>query len=188
MPETGRATLLTPDGISKLIAQVALGDRRAFDDLYVHTSAKLFGVSLRLLKDRHEAEDALQEVFVRIWQRADRYAVSEASAMSWLISIARNHAIDRLRARKPTAAPVDAAVDVPDRRPTPEAEAIAGSERQRIDSCLDLLEDDRAAAVRGAYLDGFSYQELAERFSVPLNTMRTWLRRSLLRLRECLQE
>jgi len=180
--------LLTPQAISTLIAQVALGDRQAFDDLYVHTSARLFGVSLRLLKDRHEAEDALQEVYVRIWQRADRYATSDASAMSWLIAIARNHAIDRLRARKPASAPVDAAVDVADGRPTPEGDAVAGSERRRIDHCLQRLEEARSAAVRGAYLDGYSYQELADRFEVPLNTMRTWLRRSLLRLRECLEE
>ncbi|HEY7643585.1 MAG TPA: sigma factor, partial [Hyphomicrobiales bacterium] len=90
----GPDPLLTPDDISKLLARVALHDRAAFDLVYEHTSAKLFGVALRLLRDRAEAEDALQEIYLKVWQRADHYAVSRASAISWLVAIARNHAID----------------------------------------------------------------------------------------------
>jgi RNA polymerase sigma-70 factor (ECF subfamily) len=81
----------------------------------------------------------------------------------------------------------DDAMSVPEAGPTPEANAIAGSERAKVEDCLDQLENDRAEAVRGAYLDGYSYQELADRFGIPLNTMRTWLRRSLMKLRECLE-
>ena len=180
--------VLTPDEIAKLISRVALGDRAAFDVLYRHTSAKLFGVVLRLLRDPGEAEDAIQEIYVRVWQRADRYAAAQASPMSWLIAIARNHAIDRLRARKALHGDIGEAEAVADPAPTPEASAIAGSERARIDACLDRLEPDRADAVCGAYLDGYSYQELADRFGTPLNTMRTWLRRSLIKLKECLEE
>jgi RNA polymerase sigma-70 factor, ECF subfamily len=165
---------------------VALRDRRAFDMLYEHTSAKLFGVTLRLLKDRAEAEDALQEIYLKIWQRAETYASSQASAISWLVAIARNHAIDRLRGRKQNEELDEAGMAVADDAPDPEASAIAGSERAKVEKCLDELETARADAVRGAYLDGYSYQELAERFKVPLNTMRTWLRRSLIKLRDCL--
>jgi RNA polymerase sigma-70 factor, ECF subfamily len=179
--------LLTPDDISKLLARVALRDAQAFDRLYEHTSAKLFGVALRLLRDRAEAEDALQEIYLKVWQRADHYAVSRASAISWLVAIARNHAIDRLRSRSVTVDIDDDALAIAEDRPTPEASAIAGSERAKVEDCLGQLESDRAQAVRGAYLDGYSYQELAERFAVPLNTMRTWLRRSLIKLRECLE-
>jgi len=182
------STLLTPDDISKLLARVAIRDRQAFDALYEHTSAKLFGVTLRLLQDRAEAEDALQEVYLKIWQRADSYALSRASAISWLVAIARNHAIDRIRARKHGQALDDNAIAVADSAPTPEARAIAKSDRSRIDECLQRLDADKATAVRGAYLDGQSYQELSEKFNVPLNTMRTWLRRSLMKLRECLEE
>ena len=162
-------------------------DRAAFDLLYRQTSAKLFGVCLRVLHDRGDAEEALQEVFVKVWTKADRFAVSDLSPISWLVAIARNHAIDRIRARRKPAADIDAALDVADPAPGPEAAVVAGGESERIYQCLDELEQDRAAAVRGAYLNGESYAELAERHKVPLNTMRTWLRRSLLKLRECLE-
>ena len=176
----------TTADIADLIARCALRDRQAFRDLYQRTSAKLFGVSLRILRDRAEAEEALQEVYVKIWQRADRYVAGGYSPISWLVAVARNHALDIVRARKPVADDIDAALDVADAGPNPEQAALESGERARIDGCLDELEAPKADAVRGAYLDGFSYEELAARHDVPLNTMRTWLRRSLLKLRECL--
>lgn len=172
--------------IAELIARTALRDRAAFRDLYGRTSAKLFGVTLRILKDRSEAEEALQEVYVKVWQRADRYVAGSYSPISWLVAVARNHCLDRLRARRPAGDDIDKALDIPDAAPDPEQAVLAGSERSRIEGCLGQLDADKAEAVRGAYLDGFSYDELAERYRVPLNTMRTWLRRSLIKLRECL--
>jgi len=172
--------------IADLIARTALRDRAAFRDLYQRTSAKLFGVTLRILRDRAEAEEALQEVYVKIWQRADRYAAGGYSPISWLVAVARNHALDVLRARRPVAEDIDVAMEIADLSPDPEEAAVGAGERARIDACLGELEGDKAEAVRGAYLDGFSYDELAARHNVPLNTMRTWLRRSLLKLRECL--
>lgn len=172
--------------IADLIARTALRDRGAFRDLYARTSAKLFGVTLRILRDRSEAEEALQEVYVKIWQRADRYVVGGYSPISWLVAVARNHALDILRARKPVSDDIDLALDVADGAPDPEQATLDQAERTRIHGCLEQLEADKADCVRGAYLDGFSYDELAERHKVPLNTMRTWLRRSLLKLRECL--
>lgn len=177
----------TSQDITKLIVRVSLKDRAAFDLLYRATSAKLFGVCLRVLADKAEAEEALQDVFVKIWTKADRFVVSELSPISWLVAIARNHSIDRIRARGQRTAVIDDAADIADDRPGPEAQAVADGERDRLGICLGELEGDRAAAVRGAYLDGDSYAELAERFSVPLNTMRTWLRRSLMKLKECLE-
>lgn len=181
------STPMTPPDISKLIVRTSMKDRAAFDVLYRQTSAKLFGVCLRVLNDRADAEEALQEVYVKIWTKADRFAVSELSPISWLVAVARNHSIDRIRQRKRPMADIDEAVEIADPTPGPEALAVAGGERERIDFCLDELEADRAAAVRGAYIAGDSYAELAERYAVPLNTMRTWLRRSLLKLRECLE-
>jgi RNA polymerase sigma-70 factor (ECF subfamily) len=178
---------MTPQDITKLIVRVSMKDRAAFDLLYRETSSKLFGVCLRVLKDRGQAEEALQEVFVKIWTKADRFAVSELSPISWLVAIARNHAIDVIRARRPATTDIDAALDVSDPAPGPEALAVAAGEGERIHNCLEELEKDRAAAVRGAYLNGDSYAELAQRFGVPLNTMRTWLRRSLMKLKECLE-
>jgi len=172
--------------IADLIARTALRDRAAFRALYQRTSAKLFGVTLRILKDRFEAEEALQEVYVKIWQRADKYITGGYSPISWLVAVARNHALDVLRARKPKGEDIDLALDVADAGPNPEQAEAARGERSRIDNCLGQLDDEKADAVRGAYLDGFSYEELATRHKVPLNTMRTWLRRSLMKLRECL--
>lgn len=172
---------------ARLLSRVALRDRAAFDALYALCASKLFGTVLRLLKDKAEAEDALQEVFIRIWHKADMFAASGAPAMAWLTVLARNHAVDRLRRRKPVAADIDEAFDLASSEPSPEDAAQTSDDGRRIDHCLQTLDDDRADAVRGAYLDGYSYQELADRHKVPLNTMRTWLRRSLLKLRECLE-
>lgn len=172
--------------IADLIARCALRDRQAFRALYQRTSAKLYGVTLRILRNRAEADEALQEVYVKIWQRADRYVPGNYSPISWLVAVARNHALDVLRARKPAGDDIDLALDVADAGPDPEQTAIRRGERSRIDDCLGQLDADKADAVRGAYLDGYSYEELATRHRVPLNTMRTWLRRSLLKLRECL--
>lgn len=172
--------------IETWIERTALGDRAAFDALYEATSAKLFGLVLRILKDRAEAEEVLQDVYIKVWTRAGRYRAGANSPMTWLITIARNSAIDRLRTRR---APTEDIADHPgltDAGLTPEAAVLARSEAGRIGACLDELPQDRADAVRGAYLEGQSYADLAARFGVPLNTMRTWLRRSLQKLKECL--
>ena len=182
------AMLPQSQDIADLIARCALRDRAAFRTLYERTSAKLFGVVLRILKDRSEAEEAIQEVYIKIWQRADRYVAGGYSPISWLVAVARNHSLDILRARRPVSADIDAALEIPDSGPSPERAAEDSDERGRIEHCLGTLDPERADAVRGAYLDGYSYDELAAKYDVPLNTMRTWLRRSLLRLRECLTQ
>lgn len=178
--------MTTRDDIEEMIARIALRDRSAFAALYDATSAKLFGVCLHILKSRSEAEEVLQDVYLRIWQKADGYRVTGHSPMTWLITVARNLAIDRLRKRRPEPAEASAAADLPDTQPGPEALTIARSERSRIDACIGELEHAKGEAVRAAYLDGVTYKDLAQRFDVPLNTMRTWLRRSLLKLKECL--
>ncbi|GHA41849.1 RNA polymerase sigma factor [Amylibacter ulvae] len=180
--------MTTVSDIENMIARVGIGDRNAFSLLYDATSAKLFGVCLRILNNRADAEEALQEVFVRIWQKSSSYSANGYSPMTWLITLARNLAIDKLRARKAPTTDIDDVPDLRDQGPTPEAAAIASSERAQIDTCLNELDDGHADAVRGAYLNGDSYQELADRFDVPINTMRTWLRRSLLKLKECLSK
>lgn len=176
----------TESDIAVLLGRVALRDRAALSALYSAVSPKLFSVCLRILKDRSDAEDALQEVFVKIWARADRFAATGTSSVGWLVAIARNQAIDVLRTRKPVADTIDENWDIADEAPGPEAETVLKGEGRRIDRCMEELEADRAIAVRSAYIEGLSYQELAARYDVPLNTMRTWLRRSLLKLRECL--
>ncbi|WP_299689783.1 sigma-70 family RNA polymerase sigma factor [uncultured Tateyamaria sp.] len=178
----------TQDELDGLIVRVALADRRAFDRLYALTSGRLFAVALRMMKNRSEAEDVLQDAYVRIWQRASSFRPGEGRSMSWLITITRNLAIDRMRVRTAPVAPIEMAQDVPDDGPTPESALAQSESRAKIDACLEELEAQRAEAVRAAYIEGWSYQELADRFDTPLNTIRTWLRRSLMRLRTCLEQ
>lgn len=174
------------DPIANLLLRVAAEDRAAFKELYKKTSAKLFGVLMRILGNRAESEDALQEVFTRFWLRAGRFDPEKGRAMTWLIAICRNHAIDRLRARPAESSDDDAVLALQDHRQGAEASLVAKGEARRIMDCMAQLDPDKSQAVRGAYLGGLSYQQLANRHGVPLNTIRSWLRRSLVSLRECL--
>lgn len=177
---------MSSDPIAALIARCAAADRAAFRTLYRDSSAKLMGVLLRMLGERAEAEDALQEVYTRVWLRAGKFDPAKGRGMTWLIAIARNLAIDRLRAR-PEDHSNDGLELVQDTTPRAETRLIAKGEAKRMAYCFEKLDPERAEAVRGAYLDGFSYLDLAARHAVPVNTMRTWLRRSLLKLKECLE-
>ncbi len=173
--------------IKQLLGRVALNDRAAFRELYSLTSPKLFGICLRLLKDRAEAEDALQEVYVKIWHRAGSFSQRGMSPISWLAAVTRNHAIDILRARKPQTDELGEGKDVEAPDISPEKAAVLASEGRRIDECMGELDPQHALAVRQAYIEGHSYEELAQQLDVPLNTVRTWLRRSLIKLRDCLE-
>jgi RNA polymerase sigma-70 factor (ECF subfamily) len=128
----------------------------------------------------------LQEVYVKIWHNAGRYTVNGLSPMTWLITLARNTAVDRLRKLRRSADHTQIEERVVDPGIGPEDATIDASERSRLVACFGELPGDRAEAVRRAYLEGETYADLAGRFDVPLNTMRAWLRRSLLTLRECL--
>ncbi|MEH7826900.1 sigma-70 family RNA polymerase sigma factor [Gemmobacter denitrificans] len=174
------------DPIAALLQRCAVQDRAAFRELYAATSAKLMGVLLRMLRERHEAEEALQEVYTRIWLRADRFDPGKGRGMTWVIAVARNLAIDRLRMR-PMETDTDVVEMVADTTPRAENRLIALGEARAIAECFGLLEPERASALRGAYLDGASYADLASRHAVPLNTMRTWLRRGLMALRACME-
>ena len=172
--------------IEDMIARIKLRDKLALAELYDCTTAKLFGVCLHILKDRSEAEDVLHEVYLRVWNKADTYAVTGHSPMTWLITVTRNMSIDHLRKTRNTHDGDDKLEFVADDRPNPEAAAIASSDRARIDACLDELDAEKADAVRSVYLEGHTYKSLAQRHDVALNTMKTWLRRSLMKLKECL--
>lgn len=188
---------MTEETLTQLLRDTARQDRAAFRDVYRLTSAKLSGVLVRMLRDKSEVEDALQDVYIRVWKRAAQFDPARGTATGWLVTIARNHALDRLRARNrargyarvdplPGAPGDDPVARLPARGPDAEGKIQAQDDARRVIDCFDELEENRAAAVRGAYLDGLSYQELADRHAVPLNTIRTWLRRSILRLKECL--
>lgn len=174
--------------LADLLRAVAGGDQRAFTELYRRTSSKLFGICLRLLRERSEAEDALQDVYTSAWKRAGSFDPARAAAMTWLITLARNRAIDRLRQRR--EGPLDDAVlnELVDGDPTPALNAESSQERRRLERCLDALETKQKTAVRAAFFTGATYNELAEGCGVPLATMKSWIRRSLIRLRACLEQ
>jgi RNA polymerase sigma-70 factor (ECF subfamily) len=180
---------MTDDPIADLLTRIAAQDRAAFGQIYSAASAKLMGVLLRILGNRAEAEDALQEVFTRVWLRAARFDAAKGRGMTWLITLARYHAIDRVRARpEGQSDDEDAMASVTDPTPRAETRLIAAGEARRINECFATLDADKSAALRGAYLSGLSYADLATKFDVPLNTMRTWLRRSLQKLKECMEQ
>ncbi|MEO7149764.1 MAG: sigma-70 family RNA polymerase sigma factor [Rhodanobacteraceae bacterium] len=175
------------DDLTRILRAVAGGDQAAFAELYRRTSSKLFGVCLRMLHERGEAEDALQDVYTAVWRRAESFDAARAGAMTWLITMARNRAIDRLRQRRD--APLDDASEreLVDDQPTPAANTETSQQRQRLERCLDTLEPQQKSSVRAAFFSGATYNELATRGGVPLATMKSWIRRSLVRLRACLE-
>jgi len=179
-------------GIERLretLAGVARGDNTAFESLYRLTSAKLFGVCLRILPKRSDAEDVLQEVYTTIWRKADAYDAARASPITWLVMIARNKAIDRARAAagERHAQPIDLAADIPDSAPQGAAFAESSDDSRRLEGCMDELEPQRRRLVRTAFFDGATYDELASRSGVPLGTIKSWIRRSLIKLKACLE-
>jgi RNA polymerase sigma-70 factor, ECF subfamily len=178
---------LTAQNISALLVQVASKDTVAFGQIYDATSAKLYGILLRILRRRDLADEVLQEVYVKIWERAADFDPARSSPITWMATIARNRALDEIRRRVP--------VSIED---TPEAFNVASDEApplqalelsqdvQRLNACLDRLEPQRKQLVVEAYIQGASREELSQRFGHPVSTIKTWLHRSLAQLKACL--
>ncbi len=172
-----------------LLGQIALGNRAAFETLYRGTADRLFGVCVRVLNERAEAEEALQEAFTSVWRKANQFDAGRASAMSWLGTMARNKAIDRLRKRpeRSALATLDLAADVPDPAASPVREAEALAESARLARCLEELEPKRRSLIREAFFGGRTYEELAHRAQAPIGSIKSWIRRGLMQLRACLE-
>jgi len=173
--------------LGRLLRSVASGEKAALEDLYARTSAKLYGICLRLLGNPNEAEDVLQETYLTVWRKAGSFDPERASPITWLAVLTRNKAIDRLRRRSAASEPIEAAAEIADDRPSADSLVEAAEDRARLAGCLGELEPRHGALIRAAFADGLSYSQLAERESVPLGTMKSWMRRSLLRLRGCLE-
>ena len=162
-------------------------DRAAFRDVYALTSAKLFGICLRICGERQAAEDVLHDVYITIWKRAGAWEPGRASPITWLATIARNRAIDWRRAQGTRrAVGLDEAPDIADSTPDALTAMESGQDADRLHACLAELEERQKASIRTAFFDGVTYAELAERAGVPLGTMKSWVRRGLARLKDCL--
>ncbi|MDL2340024.1 MAG: sigma-70 family RNA polymerase sigma factor [Pseudomonadota bacterium] len=173
--------------LAAIVRAIAAGDRPAMALLYQRTSAKLFGICLRLLGSEAEAEDVLQDVYVTVWRKAAMFDSAKASAITWLSVLARNRSIDRLRQRRAKLTDLDQALDVADGDPSAFDLAVQAQDRDRLTNCLDELDDRPRTMIRAAFVDGSTYSELATREAVPLGTMKSWIRRALHNLRQCLE-
>ncbi|MGB8758140.1 MAG: sigma-70 family RNA polymerase sigma factor [Pseudolabrys sp.] len=179
-----------PARIVAALGRIPAGDRAALQTVYRLTSAKLFGVCLRILGERGEAEDVLQEVYVTVWRKAADFDAGRASPMTWLIAIARNRSIDRLRATRQSRKmdPIEAAAEVADVTGGADNAVESMQADARLHGCLDGLASHERAALRGAFFDGNTYEDLAARMKVPLGTMKSWIRRALIKLKACLEQ
>lgn len=162
-------------------------DRQAFRDVYALTSAKLFGICLRICGERHAAEDVLHEVYLTIWKCAGAWEPGRSSPITWLSIIARNRAIDWRRAQGiRRAAPLEDAFPVADPAADPEAVACSCQQSRRLLFCLDALDTRQRDAIRSTFFDGLTYRELAQETGVPLGTMKSCIRRGLAKLKVAL--
>lgn len=170
-----------------LLDRIARRDATAVAELYDQQSRLLFGLILRILKDRGEAEEVLQEVFVSVWTRAESYNVTLGSVVGWLVRIARNRAIDRLRSRNVRDRAVES-YPAPVADDSPEAGAVRGEQQRTVARALNTLPADQRALIEDAYFLGLTHAELSERFQLPLGTVKTRIRAGMMALRQQLQE
>ena len=167
---------------------VAAGDKGALGDIYERTCAKLFGVCLRILSSREEAEDVLQDVYLTVWNKAETFDPARASPITWLATIARNRAIDRQRAIGPRRgdAPVEEACGIADLSDDALARLEKSDEARRLHACLGRLDGRSRRVILAAFYGGRTYEDLATEDGTPLGTMKSVVRRGLIRLKGCL--
>jgi RNA polymerase sigma-70 factor, ECF subfamily len=184
--QTASASIFVSETVScsDLLSRVANGDRAAFRVLYDTTGRRLFAICQRMMSSRSEAEDVLQDAFVKIWEKSWQFDPEKGNGLSWLAAVTRHCALDRLRSRKAGHVRLDDAIDDIDRE-IPVSVAHAG-ESLDLDRCLGGLREDYRNAVVLAYVRGLSHEELAAQLDKPLGTVKTWISRGLGQLKECM--
>ncbi len=178
--------------LAQLLERTARHDQAAFRALYDAASPHLFGLLVRILKRRDWAEEALQDCFLKIWQKADTYAPEKGAPLTWLMTVARYRALDLLRVKRPEVEMPeegeDSSMAFADESSgmDPESEAVASEGIGRLSRCMEGLQDEQRRCVMLAYYEGYTHQELTEVVGAPLGTVKSWVRRGLQKLRECL--
>jgi RNA polymerase sigma factor (sigma-70 family) len=178
--------------LAALLGRVAMGDQRAFEALYGQTSAHLYAVALRIVREPTAAEEILQEAYVSVWHHAGSYDAARSQPITWLISIVRNRCLDHLRRREIdtvslTTEDEDAPeLDVADEGPTPADLLMRGAEAHSVRDCVETLDAGQKQAIALAFFQGLSHAELAAHMRQPLGTIKSWVRRGLERLKRCL--
>lgn len=172
------------DRLVRLLTWIAKGDHAAFHSLYDSTSAKLFATISRIVANRAEAEDVLQDAYIRVWEKAGSYDASRGGPMSWLITIARHGALDRKRrGAGRVMIDLEQAGELRDPLPTADVVVFASRDAERLTAVLDNLPAHVAATIRSAYFDDCSYAELATNSGIAVGTMKSWVRRGLVQMR-----
>ena len=173
--------------LADLLSRSALGDRAAFADLYSSTRAKLFAVSLRIVRERALAEEALQDSFVSIWHHASDYARAKGAPTTWMAAIVRNRSLDLVRRTREAPDVDDAlAAQLVDETAAPSLEAQAHADAHALQRCLAELDPEQRQSIALAFFHGLTHSELAAHLGRPLGTVKTHVRRGLLKLRDCL--
>ncbi|GAB4392373.1 MAG: sigma-70 family RNA polymerase sigma factor [Kiloniellaceae bacterium] len=173
-----------------MLSRCSLGDQAAFAQLYEATSAKLFGVALRILRREAWAEEALQEAFVKIWRHAGSYNPGRGRPMTWMINVVRNQSLDLLRRADYRVAEDEWSAES-DRRTSPDnpaAQAETSQEMQRVLGCLGNLGEEQRDCILLSYHQGMTPSEIAAQVERPVGTVKTWIRRGLIKVRECLDQ
>lgn len=185
----------TPPSLETLLQGVAAGDQASFRELYQRSASRLLGVAVRLLGDRQRAEDVLQEAFVSIWHHAATFSPEKAQAMTWMNAIVRNRALNVMRGAPISFVPIrqtnadgeDEDLELPDERDGPLDNLLQRCDDRLLTNCLERIEEGPRQTLLLAYYDGLTHIQLAERLGRPLGTIKAWVRRSLDRLRLCLE-
>ena len=171
------------------LARVARGDQLAFAELYDRHARLVFSLALRILHERADAEDVVQEVFAQVWAQAGRYDASRGAVAAWMLMLTRSRAIDRLRARRArpeTAAESETAENVADLSATQDLELLSAEQVGRLQRALKDLPEAQRTALELAYYEGLTHAEVAQRLAEPLGTVKTRIRQAVIKLREAL--
>ena len=178
-----------------LLQRIAARDTAALAELYDRHSRLLFGLILRIVRDRGEAEDILQEAFVRVWTRAETYDAQVGGPLAWIVRVARNYAIDRLRARRVRASVDAPAIDLAAVEAaalatgiqTPEAAVLIAERRRALTDAMAGLPAEQRQLIEAAFFEGYTHSELARRFGLPLGTVKTRIRTGMIAMRQRLE-
>ena len=178
------------DPYTELLQQCADGDQVAFSRLYSESSGQLLAVSMRLLRTRQAGEDALQDAYIKIWNKAGSFDSSKASGMTWMTTIVRNRCLDILRAQKVRPQETDIefeGLDFTDEALGPDEKSGLNIKTRRLLKCMGGLQENQKKAILMAYYYGMTHEEIAVKLGSPLGTVKAWVRRGVVRLKGCLE-
>jgi RNA polymerase sigma-70 factor (ECF subfamily) len=176
-----------PVTIDDMLVLVAGGDRAAFRALYAKAGPKLYAICLRMMRTKDQADDVFQEAFVKVWERSWQFDPEKGDALAWLATVTRHCALDRMRRMPKNHVEIDASVahEIDSGTASYQPDVL---EARGLRLCLDDLREEHRHAVVLAYVHGLTHEELSERMGKPLGTIKSWVKRGLEQLKECMDK